>query len=427
LIFDKSVLQEIRDQFPRAGYTSSGRKRIFFDNGGGTLVLGKAAEAQARSRIDCAAEEDSIFEESVNHGNLISEGRQSVADLLNSPSPSSIVSGESSTSLLFRLSYALGKELTGAENAVTTQYEHYANLSPWLELKSRGKLSEVRQIPLLDDGSLDLSRLQELVDQKTRIISVAAAANLLGNKTNLTEIRKAARQVGAIFIVDAVHAVPHGPMDVQEIDCDFLIFSGYKLFSAHGAFMYGREDHLRRLGNYKVAPAPMTPPGKWEWGNRDQTVFAAFSAVIDHLAWLGRRIGNGSSKSSNRSKQVLDAMRAVEQYGREQTAAILEGTGGFRGLLDMPNVQLFGIKDIARSSERYPTFAFKVKDMPDEAVIRKIWEKYSVAVRTENYYSRATEVYEKTGFVRPSLVHYNTMEEIAEFLKAMDDISTSRS
>jgi len=423
MIFGNDIQQEIRDKFPRAGYTSSGRKRIFFDNGGGTLVLGKAAEAQARARIDCAAEEGSIFEESVNQTDLISEGRQSVADLLNAPSSANIVSGESSTSLLFRLSYALGKEMTGNENAITTDYEHYANLSPWLELKSQGKISEVRLIQLLEDGSLDLAQYHTLVDKKTKIVSVAAAANLLGNKTDLQEIGKAAREVGALFIVDAVHTVPHGPVDVQSIDCDFLIFSAYKLFSSHGAFMYGKQEHLKRLQTYKVAPAPLTPPSKWEWGNRDHTVFAAFSAVIDHLVWLSQKLGNPRS-GSTRAKLVHEAMEAVEQYGREQTKAMLGGFGGHPGLLDMPHVQLYGKKDLKRLEDRYPTFAFKVKDMSDDSVVRKIWEKYSIAVRTENYYSKATEVYKQTGFVRPSLVHYNTLDEIAEFLKAMNDIQS---
>ncbi len=424
--FGNEIVQEIRDRFPRAGYTSSGRKRIFFDNGGGTLVLAKAAEAQARARIDCAAEEGSIFEESVNQADLISEGRQAVADLLNAPSAGNIVSGESSTSLFFRLSYALGKEMTGSENAITTGYEHYANLSPWLELKTQGKISEVRLIHLLEDGSLDLAQFHTLVDKKTKIVSVSAAANLLGNKTNLYEIGKAAREVGALFIVDAVHSVPHGPVDVQSIDCDFLIFSGYKLFSAHGAFMYGKHEHLKRLQNYKVAPAPLTPPSKWEWGNRDHTIFAAISAVIDHLVWLSQRLGTSRQglQSSNRAKAVHDAMEAIEQYGREQSKAMLGGYGGYPGLLDMPHIQFFGKKDLKKLEERYPTFAFKVKDMSDDSVVRKIWEKYSIAIRTENYYSKATELYKQTGFLRPSLVHYNTLDEIAEFLKAMSDIQS---
>ena len=360
--------------------------------------LAKAAEAQARARIDCAAEEGSIFEESVNQAESNFGGKAvGCRPSRTLPSAGNIVSGESSTSLFFRLSYALGKEMSGNENAITTDYEHYANLSPWLELKSQGKISEVRLIRLLEDGSLDLDQFHTLVDGKTKIVSVSAAANLLGNKTNLQEIGKAAREVGALFIVDAVHSVPHGPVDVQSIDCDFLIFSGYKLFSAHGAFMYGKQDHLKRLQNYKVAPAPLTPPSKWEWGNRDHTVFAAISAVIDHLVWLSQRLGT-SRQDSNRAKAVHNAMEAIELYGREQTKAMLGGYGGYPGMLDMPHVQLFGKKDLKRIEERYPTFAFKVKDMSDDSVVRKIWEKYSIAIRTENYYSKADPAVQANGF-----------------------------
>lgn len=422
---EESIVQDVRSKFPRAGYTSSGRKRIFFDNGGGTLVLGKAAEAQARARIDCAAEEGSIFEESVNQAELIVRGRQSVAALLNAPSFENIVSGESSTSLLFRLSYALGKMFKGSENVVTTDYEHYANISPWLELKSRGRIGEVRFIRLLqEDGSLDLDYYSSLVNANTKVVSVAAAANLLGNKTDLVKIGKLAREVGAMFVVDAVHSVPHGPVDVQSIDCDFLIFSGYKLFSSHGAFMYGKQEHLKQLQGYKVAPAPQTPPSKWEWGNRDHTVFAAISEVIDHLIWLSGKLGNVSTKeASSRQELVHDAMYSIEQYGREQSKTMLEGEGEIPGLLGMPHIQIYGIKDVNRLDKRYPTFAFKVKNMPDEAVIRRLWEKNNIAVRTENYYSRATEIYGQTAFVRPSLVHYNTLGEIREFLRALNELS----
>jgi selenocysteine lyase/cysteine desulfurase len=249
------------------------------DNGTGTLVVGRAARAEAAARVDCSANVEAIFHESKDAEATILEGRKAVAELLNAPSHDTIVSGESATSLFFSLSYAMARDFTGKENVVTTDYEHYANLSPWIELQRRGAISEVRFARLnKTDGTLDLDHLKTIVDDKTKVVTVTAASNALGTKTRLDEVRKIARATNAYFLVDAVHHVAHGPMDVQAIDCDFLVFSGYKIFSSHGSFLYGKEHLLKAVKPYKVAPAPNEPPHNWEWGTRDQAKFAGIKA-----------------------------------------------------------------------------------------------------------------------------------------------------
>jgi selenocysteine lyase/cysteine desulfurase len=127
MMFNRDLLEKIRDDFPRAVSDLNGRKRAFFDNGTGTLVVGRAAKSEAKARIDCSANVGAVFDESKKADAVILNGKEAVADLLNSSSPDTIVSGESATTLLFNLSYAIGKELTGKENVVTTDYEHYAN------------------------------------------------------------------------------------------------------------------------------------------------------------------------------------------------------------------------------------------------------------------------------------------------------------
>ena len=129
------LLGTIRKEFPRAEADASGRRRIFFENAAGSLVLQRVADAEARARLDCSANTGGPSWESKRNEDVIREGRKSVRDFLNAPSENCIVSGESATSLLFHLSYALGREMSGDENIVTTEYEHYANVSPWLELQ----------------------------------------------------------------------------------------------------------------------------------------------------------------------------------------------------------------------------------------------------------------------------------------------------
>lgn len=134
------ILEAIRREFPQAEIDASGRRRVFFENAAGSLVLKRAVEAEARARLECSSNVGGPCWESKKNEETILEGRRCVRDFLNAPSEDCIVSGESATSLLFHLSYALSKEMTGIENIVLTEYEHFANISPWLELERRGLL-----------------------------------------------------------------------------------------------------------------------------------------------------------------------------------------------------------------------------------------------------------------------------------------------
>lgn len=430
MIFNRDLLEKIRDDFPRAVSDLNGRKRAFFDNGTGTLVVGRAAKSEAKARIDCSANVGAVFDESKKADAVILDGKEAVADLLNSSSPDTIVSGESATTLLFNLSYAIGKELTGKENVVTTDYEHYANISPWVELERRRKIREVRFVCLnKSEGTLDLDHLQSLIDDKTRVVTVTAASNVLGTKSPLEKIGKIAKEVDAYFLVDVVHHIAHGPIDVKALDCDFLVFSGYKLFSSHGSFLYGKKDHLETLKPYKVASAPDYAPYKWEWGTRDQSMFAAIRGVVDHFVCLADQVhsqyGGSFTEYSGRKRSLKVAMDAIEKYEIELSKATLAGFDGIKGLGDMSKVKVYGLTDLNRLKERDPTFAFKVKNMPDDKVVRRLWTDGGIATRAEDFYSRALESYNQQTMIRISLVHYNTLEEISIFLKTLNKICES--
>jgi cysteine desulfurase family protein (TIGR01976 family) len=426
MIFDRALLEKIRAAFPRASKDLNGNKRAFFDNGTGTLVVGRAAKAEAEARVDCSANVEGIFDESRKADEVILEGRTAVADLLNAPSPDNIVQGESATSLFFNLSYAMSKELTGRQNAVLTEYEHYANISPWVELKERGKLREVRFARLkADEGTLDMEHLKSLIDKETKIVSVAAASNALGTKSPLEEIRNMAKEVSAYFLIDAVHHVAHGPIDVQKLGCDFLVFSGYKLFAPHGSFMYGRSEHLEGLTPYKVQPAHNIAPVKWEWGTRDQAKFAAIKGSVDHLTWLGEQVreqyAGRFNEYSGRRRTLKISLDTIEKYELELSKAIASGVYGLKGLTELSGVRIYGLTDPKRFEERDPTFSFKVKNKPDSEVVSRLW-RGGIASRSEDFYSRALETYSEKAMIRISLVHHNTMDEVIQFLKIMNEI-----
>jgi selenocysteine lyase/cysteine desulfurase len=419
----------IRREFPRADVDGNGRRRIFFENGAGSLVLQRVADAEARTRIDCSANVGSPSWESKRNEEVIREGRRAVSDFLNAPSEDCIFSGESATSILFCLSYALSKEMSGKENVVLTDYEHYANVSPWLELEQRGAVKEVRFAKFNPvDGQLDLSHFESLLDENTRVVSISGVSNVLGSKTPSAQVFKLAKEVGAYTILDAVHTVQHVPVDVQKLGCDFAVFSAYKLFSRRGSFAYGRKDLLETLRPYKVVPAPNDPPEKWEMGTRDQSLFASITAVIDYLSWLGaeveEEVGDQISEYAGRRRIVKAAISWVEKYEETLSKTMLNGTDAVQGMQNMKGLQVYGSKDPSKTNLRVPTFTFNINGADAHRVADYLWDKHAVAVLAEDgggFYSRTLKTFGKSIAVRASLAHFNTVQEIATFLSALDD------
>lgn len=424
---DSKFVNRVRKEFPAVETDPTGRKRAFLDNGAGTLVTRKSAEMESAARIDWSANIGNIFLESKGAEDVILEGRKAIADLLRAEGPETIISGESCSSLLFSLSYALSRNYTGDENVVATGYEHYANINPWTELGGMGIIKELRFANFnLETGYLDLHDMKRLIDKKTKVVTVSAASNVLGTRSDLKEIGKMTKEVGALFVIDAVHHAAHGPIDVSKIGCDVLVFSGYKLFSRHGSFMYMRPEILEKLQPYKVDPSPKHGPGKWELGTRDQAMFAAITGAIDYLAWLGAPTAKVPPNAGpQRAARVREGLLAAEVYEKELSRIVLDGYGRLLGLRYIEGLTLFGPKEVPKIG-RDPTFAFKLAGYDDRELSKILWEKYGLAVGAEDYYSRVPALYKAKTMCRATFVHYNTKQETLAFLTALSELSAKK-
>lgn len=425
---DSRFVKRIRKEFPAADADPVGRRRAFLDNGAGTLVTMRSAEREAVARIDWSANVGNLFPESVGAEETILAGRQAVSDLLGASGPETIVSGESATSLLFNLSYAMGREFTGAENVVTTGYEHYTNINPWVEL---GTMESIRQLRFVEfnreTGRIDLQTLSDLVDSDTKVVTVSAASNVLGTRTDLKAAGKIAKDAGAYFVVDAVHHIAHGATDVKAIKCDALVFSGYKLFSRHGSFMYLNPELMEDLTPFKVLSSPNHGPEKWEWGTRDQAMFAAITGAIDYVSWVGNPSAQRPpAAGKQRRARLMGAFEAIEEYERRLSDLVLNGKGRLRGLLDIPGLTLYGPKDTKGRTGRDPTFSFKIDGWDDRKLSKLLWDKYAIAVGAEDYYSRVPAFYEAETMLRVTFVHYNTEQEALSLLKALNEVAERR-
>ncbi|HYM38834.1 MAG TPA: aminotransferase class V-fold PLP-dependent enzyme [Thermoplasmata archaeon] len=428
MVWDSSRVAWVRRQFPSVAADPAGRRRAFLDNGAGTLVVRAAAERESRARMDWSANTGNVFPESQGAEATILAGREAVSDFLNAGEPETIVSGESATSLLFSLSYALGRTCTGSENVVMTAYEHFANVSPWEELARTGRIREVRFADFdAETFLLDVDDLAARVDRNTKVVAVSAASNFLGTRSPLTELARIAHEVGALLIVDAVHHVCHGPTDVRAAGADALVFSGYKLFSRHGSFLYLRPDLVEGLWPYKVDPSPQHGPEKWEWGTRDQALFAAITGAIDYLASLSAPGAKSAAKpGAQRQARLRKGMQAIEDYEVSLSRLVLEGDGQVPGILEVPGLTLYGPKKIPAGIGRDPTFTLKLQGYPDSELSRILYETYGLAVGAEDYFSRVPRLYGLETALRATFVHYNTRSDASTFLRALHELARKR-
>lgn len=425
--FDEEYLKEIRKNFPYIEKDFKGTSRIFVDNGAGSLVLRRAAEAEYNARMQYSANTDAIYNESKMNEEVLSEGRKSVSCLLNASNPNSIYEGESASALLFKLSYALRNYIGIDDNVVTTSAEHFANVAPYLEMKKNNRISELRIAGLSkEDGSIDMDNLSSLIDSRTKVIAITAESNLLGNKTEMGEVSKIAHENNAMLVVDGVHYTPQSYFDVNSVDCDFFVFSAYKIFGPRGSFAYLSDRALDIIDPFFVdREAKAGKSSYFELGTKDQAIFAAISAIVQYIGRLSLDMENfkKGTAPNNEKASVKAGMMKIEKYQDELTRAVLEGVDGDEGLYHIKNVKLYGIKEKDRASERGSTFSFKFQNIDDKKAEEYFWKKFGITVVGGSHWNLAHDFYSEPSMLRATFLHYNTREEVKQFLKAVKWIS----
>jgi selenocysteine lyase/cysteine desulfurase len=298
-------------------------------------------------------------------------------------------------------------------------------------MERRGWVKEARWVSLNDDTTLNIDDLKSKVDKNTKVVAVAAAANLFGTKTPLKEIGKIAHKVGAYFVVDGVHHAAHGPMDVQDIDCHFLIISMYKIFTPkYISFMYGKMELLEKLKPHSVERNVTDVPDKWELGSPDPSKFAAVVATMDYFSWLSKQVQNQYKGKygnySGRPRALKIALAAIEDYEKELSRAALAGFDDVPGLPDILGVEFYGLKDVNRLDERCPTFAFRIPEHDEKETEKRFVMKYGIDLRyVFDSWNMAHNFWKIPRMGRASMVHYNTVEEVHKFLRAAKEIAKS--
>ena len=409
-------LDQVRAQFPSLSENDNGKPRLYFDNPAGTQVPLSVAVRMTDCLLHKSANIGGYFPTSKMAGEVADEARAAVADFLNAPSPDEIIFGQNMTSLTFHVSRSIGRHFNAGDEIILSRMDHDANVEPW-KLMARDFDLTVRWLPFdTDTYEFDLAKLDELLSDRTRLVCVGGASNLLGTINDVKAICGKARDAGAWSFVDAVQSAPHVSTDVQDIDCDFFVCSSYKFFGPHQGMMWGRRDVLEQLAAYKVRPAPEELPWSFESGTQSHEGMAGVAATIDYFAWIGQEM---AGVAADRRSQLVAALGMLFDYEKHLARQLIAGLQSISG------VKVLGITDPAALDRRVPTVAFIHRDHEPAAIAEALAEQNIFAWSGDNYaleVARALQINESGGAVRIGAVHYNSADEIDKVLDALEAI-----
>jgi cysteine desulfurase family protein (TIGR01976 family) len=409
-VFDEETCYRCRGDFPSLWRTFSGHPVAFLDGPGGTQVPKPVIDAI----VDCYRNRNvnthGNFPPSAELDERMLEARCAVADLLGAQGHEQISIGQNMTTLAFSLSRAIGRTIRPGDEVLITQLDHEANRGPWQLLQERGAV--VREVPLLQTGELDYAQMRNLITGKTRLLALGCSSNAIGTVNDLALARELTRQAGALLILDAVHFAPHFPVNVQQLDPDFLLCSAYKFYGPHVGILYSRPGALDALTTDKLIVQEDAAPYRIETGTLNHPAIEGVGAAVDYLARFGR--------GATRKETVHDAIAAIALYEHELGAYL------WSALEELPGVHLWGV-NFSRPL-RAPTVSFTV-DGVDPAFIAKSLGKVGICVWDGSFYApRPVEILNIPGgsLLRVGFSMYNTKEEAERLVKCVTALAPKK-
>jgi cysteine desulfurase family protein (TIGR01976 family) len=398
-------IDQVRAEFP-----SLQQQFIFFDNAAGAQSPKAVLNAVADHLLHRNVQRGGRYRHSQEVDETIARARESVALLVNARHPEEISFGMNATSFMRLISIAIGQSLQERREFIVTDLDHEANIAVWLALEREG--AKILWWHFRDDGRLHPEDLEKLLSPRTRIVACTLASNAIGSVLDVAEVCRRAHAAGAEVFIDAVHYGPHGLLDVQAFDCDYLVCSGYKIFSPHMGFLWGRREILDSLPTFREDFVPDTTPAKLEVGTYIYENVAGMDAAIKYLEELGRMV---NPAATSRRAALIAAMESIHDYEVLLSRAMLDA-------LCSVNATVYGITSRDGISPRAPTMCFNLPGISPAKVTEALAQR-NIGVRDGHMYSprlmKRLGLAMESGAVRASLVHYNTMEEVDKFRGAL--------
>lgn len=380
----------------------------YLDGAAGTQVPQAVIDAVSAAWAGGIANHGGAFAASVRSDAYTAGARSAVADLVGAASADGVVLGPNMTSLTYRLAAALAATWQPGDEVVLTRLDHDANVRPWVQAAERVG-GVVRWVdPVLPSLDLPASSFDPVLSERTRLVALTAASNVVGTRPDVREVADAAHAHGALVFVDGVHATPHGPVDVAALGADVYATSAYKWSGPHLGALVADPRLWESLHPDKLASSPPEVPWRFETGTHPFAQHAGLVAAVDHLAALVPG-GEGS-----RRERLLRSMAAVEAYETELFGVLLEGLAG-----------LNHVETIGSPARRTATAYFTVRGRTPQEVA-----EHCARARV-NVWAGHMYAWELTGLlgirdagsaVRAGLVHYNDASDAARLLEALDGL-----
>ena len=395
----------------RAAYPALRDGYAYLDGAAGTQAPSAVIEAIAEVYRSGIGNAGGAFPASGRADSIVAECRQALADLTGAR-PEGVILGPNMTTLTYRLADTLSRRWGPGDEVVVSRLDHDANVRPWVQAATR-QGATVRWAEVdISTAELPAAQYGELVTERTRLVAVTAASNIVGTRPDVAAIAAVAHAAGALCYVDGVHATPHVPVDVASLGADFYATSSYKWSGPHIGTVVAAPALLETLHPDRLAPAPAGVPGRFERGTAAFADLAGVAAAVDHLAGLD------DAATGRRRERVLASMAAVERYEGELFARLLGG------LAAMGHVTLYG-----KAARRAPTAFFTVAGYTPREVAEHLAARAINVWNGDNYaweLAGAFGLRESGGAVRAGLVHYNDEAEVDRLLAAVGELGTDR-
>ena len=416
----------------RAAYPALSDGYAYLDGAAGTQIPSAVIEAIADAYRSGIGNVGGVFPASEGSDSILAECRRALADLTGG-SPDGVILGPNMTTLTYRLADTLSRRWEPGDEVVVSRLDHDANIRPWVQAAAR-RGATVRWAEVdIATAELPSAQYGELLSERTRLVAVTAASNVVGTRPDVAAIAAAAHAVGALVYVDGVHATPHVPVDVAALGADFYATSAYKWSGPHIGTVVAEPALLETLHPDKLAPAPEGAPGRFERGTTAFADLAGVAAAVEHLASLDPETNpettpetdsetnpettpetDSENAGGRRRQRVLASMAAVEEYETRLFARLLGGLGA------MEHVTLYG-----RAARRAPTAFFTVAGLSPRQVAEQLAARQVNVWHGDNYAWELTGAFglrDSGGAVRVGLVHYNDDADVDRLLAAVADL-----
>lgn len=387
----------VRQHFP-----SLNEGAAHFDGPGGSQVPDVVGDIVRAILIGAISNRGSTTMSARRADMVVLDARAAMADLLGAES-AGVVFGRSMTQLTYDFSRTLAKGWVAGDEILVSRLDHDANVRPWLQAAARAGVT-ARWIDFDPvTGELDGASLREQLNERTKVVAITAASNLIGTRPDVSEIGRLAREVGALTFVDGVHLTPHTPIDVGALGADFYVCSPYKFLGPHCGVLVGRPELLESLEPDKLLPSSNVVPERFEFGTLPYELLAGTTRAVEFLA-------NIAGGSGSRRERIVTSMNLVEEHERGLFQELETRLSACDGII------LYG-----RAGRRTPTLLFSIKGVPSSEVSERL-AALNVNAPAGNFY--ALEASRRLGLgdegaVRAGLAPYTNHEDVHRLVEGV--------